>query len=133
MLGLGIPPLSLLNPPLVEAMTTEQASELVEDFLSTDHVAEGWSDPSEHYVWEVLTCELYFRGRPWRCRYLQGQEFGDYKFNLVFIADSFADLKAHPEKLVDEIMRVAGDLELETIFISDRMFDGDVDYFSWQR
>jgi len=114
-------------------MTTEQATKLVEEFLSTDHVGDGCQDPAESFVWDVLTCELYFRGRPWRCRYLQGQEFGDYKFNLVFIADSFADLKAHPEKLVDEILRVAGDLELETIFISDRMFDGDIDYFSWQR
>jgi len=114
-------------------MKPDEVLVLLRDFVETDHVAEGWSDPNEHYVWDVLTCELYFKGRERRCRYLCGQEYGDYKFNLVFFADSFADIKAHPEKLVDEIMRVAGDLELETIFISDRMFDGDVDYFCWQR
>ena len=44
-------------------MTHAEALALLRDFIATDHVDEGWADPNEHYVWDVLTCELYFKGR----------------------------------------------------------------------
>ena len=88
-------------------MTNEEALALLRDFIATDHVDEGWADPNEHYVWDVLTCELYFKGRGGRCRYLCGQEYGDYKFRLPYFADSFEEFKSKIQDIADEIVRVA--------------------------
>jgi hypothetical protein len=114
-------------------MDLETVSALLKDFLSTDHLAEGWSDPNEHYVWDVLSCELYFKGREWRCRYPCGQEYGDYKIRLSYYADNFEEFKTKVQEVAEEIVRIADGRALETILISDRMDDGDTDYFEWER
>ena len=114
-------------------MKLEDALAILRDFIQTDHAADGWADPNENYVWDVLTCELYFKGQAQRCCYPCGQEHGDYKFRLSFYADSFEDFNNKLEDVANEIVRTANGRELETILISDRMDDGDTDEFQWER
>jgi hypothetical protein len=112
-------------------MNKDQAVKLLQDFASTDYEEQGQENPSE--VWDVLTCELYFKGSSSRSKYPGGQECGDYKFSLSNFCNSPEELSGSIDAIAEEIVRVADRRELETILISDRMEDGYTDMFEWQR
>ncbi len=112
-------------------MNKDQAVKLLQEFAATDHEEQGQENPSE--VWDVLTCELYFKESTSRSKYPGGQECGDYKINLSNFCNSFEQLPSSIDAIADEMVRVSEGRDLVTIFISDRMDDGYTDMFEWQR
>jgi hypothetical protein len=83
-------------------------------------------------IWDAISCEVYLKTTQKRCNYLGGQEFPEFKFNLIQFCFSFEDFPACIEDISSEIFRVSKDREIETIFISDRLYDGSVDLLEWQ-
>lgn len=86
-------------------------------------------------LWRYLLCELYFTGVPKaeRGQYDCGQERGDAMFMLQEVAASLDELKSKIEGIATQMVTAAAGREIETIFISDRLEDGDTEYFEWQR
>jgi hypothetical protein len=94
-----------------------------------------WKNPNESTLlnlWNCISCEVYLQTSFERCRYPGGQEFPEYKFLLSSICMDFNDFPSQIDEVANEIFRVAEKRTLETIFISDRMDDGYVDYLEWQ-
>ncbi len=83
-------------------------------------------------IWDAISCEIYLKTTQKRCSYLGGQEFPEFKFNLIQFCLSFEDFPDCIEDIASEIYRVSKDREIETIFISDRLYDGSVDLMEWQ-
>jgi len=86
-------------------------------------------------LWRYLLCELYFKGvtKTDRAQYDCGQERGDTRFMLLEVAASLDDLKTRIESIASQMVDSAAGHDIETIFISDRLEDGDTEYFEWQR
>lgn len=107
--------------------------ELLKEFYSC-YLLEIDDEYEREVTWDFLYCELYFvniNGHI-RSRYREGQEFPDYKF----LISHFSRIEEFPEYIDEfarDIERAASGRELETIFICDRMPDGDVDSYEWER
>jgi hypothetical protein len=88
---------------------------------------------NQDFLWDVLECEIYFINPTGhiRSRYREGQEFPDYKFNISAFSrqDEFMD---YIDEFATDIETASMGRELEIIFISDRLPDGDVDTYEWQ-
>lgn len=86
-------------------------------------------------LWKYLLCELYFKGvaKANRAQYDCGQERGDACFMLSEVAAGLDDLKVRIEAIAAHMVTAAAGHEIETIFISDRLEDGDTEYYEWQR
>ena len=88
---------------------------------------------SQDFIWSVLECEIYYINPTGhiRSRYREGQEFPDYKFSISAFSsqDEFMD---YIDEFATDIERASMGRELETVFISDRLPDGDVDTYEWQ-
>ena len=83
-------------------------------------------------IWEAVSCEIYLKTTQKRCTYQGGQEFPEFKFNLIQFCYSFENFPDCIEDISKEIFRVSEGRDIETIFISDRLFDGSVDLLEWQ-
>ncbi len=86
-------------------------------------------------LWRYLLCEIYFKGvsKAERAHYDCGQERGDAMFMLKELAGSLDEFKSKIEDIATNMVTAAAGHEIETIFISDRLEDGDTEYFEWQR
>lgn len=104
--------------------TTELLLEFYNNTKNVDNIED---------LWPVLQCEIYLKSTHKRCKYTGGHEFPDYKFLMNELCYSFEDMPGHIDLIVKEIERATENRELETIFISDRMPDGYVDLFEWER
>ena len=87
----------------------------------------------QYFIWSVLECEIYFINPTGhiRSRYREGQEFPDYKFSISAFS-SQDEFKDYIDEFATDIERASMGRQLETIFISDRLPDGDVDTYEWQ-
>ena len=105
----------------------------LQEFYNDNIVA--FSDDAEFplkNILESIYCEVYLKTNQKRCNYLGGQEFPEFKFNLIQFCFSFDDFPNCIEHVSREIHRVSDGRKIETIFISDRLFDGSVDLLEWQ-
>ena len=109
-------------------MKKEKAQKLLQEFLNTDH-QKYWHHPNE--IWDQILVELYFKDHE-KEKYENGSERGNRQFYLSFYSDDYEDLKGKISAVAEEIEFLSTDRVLETLFISDRMEDGETDYFEWQ-
>jgi hypothetical protein len=87
----------------------------------------------QEFIWSVLECDIYFINQKGHIRtyYREGQEFPDYKF-LISAFCKKEEFLEYIEEFANDILRASMGRVLETVFISDRLPDGDVDTYSWE-
>ena len=109
----------------------DKISELLNEFY--DNFKHQVEVEKQDFIWSVLECDIYFINPTGhvRSRYREGQEFPDYKFSISAYSrqNEFLD---YLDEFATDIERASMGRQLETIFISDRLPDGNVDTYEWE-